>query len=231
MVIESHPTQAPDGSPLSVSPPSRGSLRKLLKAFLYAIMTVLTAPFFLTEKAARGLLKKDVFLSGHSEVLSLFPGRLGYFLRNAYYHQVLDDCPFGVCLQFGCLLSHSNVRLGRRVYIGLGTGIGMCTIGEDTIIADHVQILSGSGQHFLDDISTVFQDQPIRFEIIHIGRNSWIGTRSIIMADIGDNCIIGAGSVVTRPIPSNSVAYGSPARVVRTLGDPDEDREEIPTTV
>jgi serine acetyltransferase len=35
------------------------------------------------------------------------------------------------------------------------------------------------------------------------------------MADIGDNCVIGAGSVVTRPVPHNSVAVGNPARVIR----------------
>mgnify|MGYP003372065288 FL=1 len=50
-----------------------------------------------------------------------------------------------------------------------------------------------------------------------IGNNVWIGGGAIIMpgVTIGDNVVIGAGSVVTKDIPDNSVAYGSPCRVVR----------------
>lgn len=50
-----------------------------------------------------------------------------------------------------------------------------------------------------------------------IGNNVWIGGGAIIMpgVTIGDNVVIGAGSVVTKDIPDNSVAYGSPYRVVR----------------
>ncbi len=206
-------------------------LRPAIKTALYVISTVLAAPFFLAEKVAKRIFNQDVFLSGQGELFSLLPGTSGTILRNAYYHQVLDDCPFGVCLQFGSLFSHSEVELGNRVYIGLGSSIGMCSIGADTMVADHVQILSGSGQHFLDGSSTPFQDIPAQFEKISIGRNSWIGARCIVMADIGDNCIIGAGSIVTRPIPSNSVAYGSPARVIRTFGygtDPSSNaRDEV----
>ena len=51
-----------------------------------------------------------------------------------------------------------------------------------------------------------------------IGRNCFIGVRSLILpgVTIGDECCIGAGSVVTKDIPSNSVAVGCPARVVKT---------------
>jgi acetyltransferase-like isoleucine patch superfamily enzyme len=84
------------------------------------------------------------------------------------------------------------------------------------MLADHVYILSGGHQHSTVDPTLPFQDQPQTFTRVHIGRNTWIGTNTVVMADIGDNCVIGAGSVVTRPVPSNTVAVGNPARVIRS---------------
>lgn len=52
----------------------------------------------------------------------------------------------------------------------------------------------------------------------HIGKNCFIGGESLILpgVTIGDNCVIGAGSVVTKDIPSRSVAAGNPARIIRS---------------
>lgn len=52
-----------------------------------------------------------------------------------------------------------------------------------------------------------------------IGKNVWVGGSSVIMpgVTIGDNAVIGAGSVVTKDIPANTVAVGNPARVVKEL--------------
>jgi acetyltransferase-like isoleucine patch superfamily enzyme len=50
---------------------------------------------------------------------------------------------------------------------------------------------------------------------VRIGAGTWIGSGSVILADVGRNSIIGAGSVVTRPIPDEVVAAGTPARVIR----------------
>lgn len=54
--------------------------------------------------------------------------------------------------------------------------------------------------------------------------NVWIGAGTIILpgVTIGENSVIGAGSVVTRDVPANVVAFGSPCRVIRTIGDRDE---------
>lgn len=58
---------------------------------------------------------------------------------------------------------------------------------------------------------------------VHIGVNCWIGAGAIIMpgVTIGDNVVIGAGSVVTRDIPSNVVAVGNPCRVMREVSEHD----------
>lgn len=58
---------------------------------------------------------------------------------------------------------------------------------------------------------------------MHVGKNCWICANTTILpgVTIGDNCVIGAGSVVTRDIPANSFAAGNPARVIRTLTEAD----------
>ena len=58
---------------------------------------------------------------------------------------------------------------------------------------------------------------------IHIGKNVWIGSNAVVLpgVTIGDNSIIGAGSVVTRDIPADVVAMGSPCRVLRKITEQD----------
>ena len=58
---------------------------------------------------------------------------------------------------------------------------------------------------------------------VHIGNDCWFGANVVVCpgVTIGDNCVIGAGSVVTRDIPANSFAAGVPCRVIRTLGEQD----------
>ena len=60
---------------------------------------------------------------------------------------------------------------------------------------------------------------------VHIGRNCWIGAGVIIVPGINieDNTVIGAGSIVTKDIPANSVAVGNPCRVIREINDRDRE--------
>ena len=61
---------------------------------------------------------------------------------------------------------------------------------------------------------------------VTLGRNVWVGANVSILpgVTIGDNCVIGAGSVATHSIPANSVAYGAPCEVAREIGDKDSTR-------
>ena len=60
---------------------------------------------------------------------------------------------------------------------------------------------------------------------VHIGKNCWLGAGVIVLlgVTIGDNSVIGAGSVVTHDIPANVVALGTPCRVVREINDRDRE--------
>ncbi len=123
------------------------------------------------------------------------------------------------------------VDYGKNIYFGDHCEVNMnCTflddnrieIGDHALIAPNVQIYtafhptnadqrfphaSGSGFEFC-----VTQTAPVR-----IGNSVWIGGGAILLpgVTIGDNVVIGAGSVVTSDIPSNTVAFGNPCRVVR----------------
>lgn len=58
---------------------------------------------------------------------------------------------------------------------------------------------------------------------VHIGKNCWLGAGVIVLpgVTIGDNTVIGAGSVVTKNIPSKVVAVGNPCKVLREIGEKD----------
>ena len=59
---------------------------------------------------------------------------------------------------------------------------------------------------------------------MNIGNNVWIGASAILLPGItiGDNSVIGAGSVVTKDIPANVVAVGNPCKVLREIGERDQ---------
>jgi acetyltransferase-like isoleucine patch superfamily enzyme len=110
-------------------------------------------------------------------------------------------------------LGCANLRLGRYVTIGANSRIvswAGITIGDDFMASD--QLTLNSGGH--DPQTLAPQLAPIT-----IGHRVWCGTGVIICAgvEIGDDVVIGAGSIVTRSLPSNCIAYGSPAKPVRAL--------------
>jgi len=59
-----------------------------------------------------------------------------------------------------------------------------------------------------------------------IGPDCWIGDGAIVMADLGESVTVGAGSVVTRPVPAGSVVVGNPARPVKSASRPEVDALE-----
>lgn len=127
----------------------------------------------------------------------------------------------------------NNIFLGNDVIIGIN-----CTfvdnaeirIGNRVLIASNVQFYTSSHPVLPQErLVPDWKEKGTTFfrtyaRPIEIKDNVWIGGGSIILAGvtIGENSVIGAGSVVTRSIPANSVAVGNPCRVIRTF------EEEIP---
>ena len=75
-------------------------------------------------------------------------------------------------------------------------------------------------------ILPVLREQAYQYNAsVHIGRNCWLGAGVIVLpgVTIGDNSVIGAGSIVTKDIPANVIAVGNPCRVLREISDHDRE--------
>lgn len=109
-----------------------------------------------------------------------------------------------------------NIHLGRNVFINAGCKFqdqGGILIGDDTLIG-HNTVLATLNHGILPEERHDLIPKPI-----HIGKNVWIGSNSTILpgVTIGDHAVIGAGSVVTKDIPDNMIAVGSPAKVIKSI--------------
>jgi acetyltransferase-like isoleucine patch superfamily enzyme len=188
---------------------------ELLRDALVFIAVIITAPLWCGAVLEARLGKGDDFFATCTQWLSLFPGKLGIYLRRGFYRQTLDRCATDCSIGFGTTLAHRQVQIGRGVYIGIRCTLGSVAIDDDVTIGSNVDILSGRRQHGFAELHLPIQKQQKQFSQIRIGRNSWIGNSSVVMADIGADCIIGAGSVVVASIPARSIAVGNPCSVKR----------------
>lgn len=124
------------------------------------------------------------------------------------------------------------VDYGNNIYFGNNCEVNMnCTflddnkiiIGDNALIAPNVQIYTAfHPTSALERFGKAKEDGSFEFcktqtAPVIIGNNVWIGGGVIIMPGItiGDNAVVGAGSVVTKDIPDNVIAYGNPCRVIR----------------
>lgn len=132
----------------------------------------------------------------------------------------------------GCYIEppfHANwggrhVHFGNHVYANFNLTLVDDThiyIGSHTMIGPGV-IIATAGHPVLP----ILREQEYQYNApIHIGSNCWLGAGVIVLpgVTIGDNTVIGAGSVVTKDIPSDVVAVGAPCRVMRPIGERDKE--------
>lgn len=111
-----------------------------------------------------------------------------------------------------------NIELGENFYMNVGCVIldeAKVAFGDNVFIAPNCAFYTAG--HPLD-----IEQRNAGLEYarpISVGNNVWIGGNVVVLpgVTIGDNCVIGAGSVVTKDIPSNSLAVGNPCKVIRSL--------------
>ena len=117
-----------------------------------------------------------------------------------------------------------HVHFGKNVYANFGLTMVDDThiyVGDYTLFAPNVVVATAG-----HPIDPELRARGLQYNAaVHIGKNCWIGTGALIMpgVTIGDNTVIGAGSVVTRDIPSGVVAVGNPCRVMREITERDRE--------
>lgn len=130
----------------------------------------------------------------------------------------------------GCYIEppfHANfggyhVHFGKNVYANFNLTMVDDThiyVGDYTMFGPNVTVAT-AGHPILPKL----REQAYQYNMpVHIGKNCWIGAGAIILPGItiGDNVVVGAGSVVTKELPSNVVAVGNPCRVLRQVGERD----------
>lgn len=181
-------------------------IKKIFRSFIYLFSYF----YFFTYKYK--ILKFRTL----SEMLSMYPGALGLHLRRKFYNLSLKKCGENLTVGFGTIFSYPDAELGNDINIEDFSVISKCVIGNKVTIASNVSLMSGAHHHGISRIDIPIIDQLGTLKTIYIGDDVWIGTRSVIMNDVGNGSVIGAGSVVTKPIPEYSIAAGVPARVIKT---------------
>jgi virginiamycin A acetyltransferase len=190
-------------------------MKGLLKSAFNALALAVVLPAVLLYRLGALSIGPEQAFPGWSQALSLIPGLTGIYLRRAFYRGVLPRCGPDASIGFGSIFSHPTAEIGVGVYIGPFCVIGDVTVEDDVLISSHVSILNGGRQHGIERLDIPIREQPGTWHRVTIGRDSWIGERSVVMADVGGQCVVGAGSVVVGPLEDRVVAAGSPARVIR----------------
>ena len=118
-----------------------------------------------------------------------------------------------------------HIHLGKQVFINTNCYLMDCapiTIGDHVFIGPHCGFYTAS-----HPLNYTMRNAGLEKALpITIGSNVWFGGHVVVLpgVTIGDGCVIGAGSVVTHDIPANSVAVGSPCRVISTIDQDDRTR-------
>ena len=152
--------------------------------------------------------------------------------RAEILEQLLGEMGEGTFMQ-GPIYFHygKHTKIGKRVFINFNFTVqddALVTIGDDCNFGPNVTIVTPV-HHMLADGRRAICDKdgvPRRVcyaKPVHIGRDCWFGANVVVCpgVTIGDNCVIGAGSVVTRDVPANTFAAGNPCRVIRELTEAD----------
>lgn len=144
------------------------------------------------------------------------PIPFGLWLINGFFQRILDINGHMPCMVHFTSRVIGDIEMGKNVYISLALS-GNCyiqalngvIIGDNTIFAPGVKIISSN--HDKNDLNKHIENQPVK-----IGKNCWLGANAIILpgVNLGDNVIVGAGSIVTKSFKSGSVIVGNPAQLI-----------------
>lgn len=124
-----------------------------------------------------------------------------------------------------------HTKIGKRCFFNYNLTIqddAKVTIGDDCNFGPNFTIVTPVHPMLPDERRFMLDKDGIKRHFcyakpVEIGKDCWFGANIVVCpgVKIGDNCVIGAGSVVTRDIPSNSFAAGNPCRMIRDITEAD----------
>lgn len=154
--------------------------------------------------------------------------------RDAILHEILGEMGEGVRIQ-GPIAFHygKHTKIGAHTFANFNFTVqddAEVTIGEHCNFGPNVTIVTPVHPMVASErraIRTASGEEKLLCwaKPVHIGKDCWFGASVTVCpgVTIGDNSVIGAGSVVTKDIPANMVAVGSPCRVIREIGQRDRE--------
>jgi acetyltransferase-like isoleucine patch superfamily enzyme len=116
----------------------------------------------------------------------------------------------------------SSLEIGDRNVFNVNCWIGVVnrlTIGSDNLFAPLVTITDGNHNF---GPGAPFWQQGFEPRDVSLGSNVWIGAKATVINSVGNDSVVGANAVVSRPVPNNTLAMGMPARAVRAISGPDD---------
>ena len=190
-------------------------MRDALKALAHGLATLAVLPALGSYAVRRRVVGPDRALEASTEALALLPGLTGEYLRRAFLGRTLAAFDRSATVRSGTVFSRTAARIEANVYVGPGCHLGWVHLERDVLLGAGVHVPSGPSIHGTEDPDRPIREQPGTPAPVRIGEGTWVGSAAIVLADVGRHCVIGAGSVVTRPLEDHVVAAGVPARVIR----------------
>ena len=138
------------------------------------------------------------------------------------FAEVGEDCYIEPPLHAN--MAGAYVHFGKNVYANFNLTLvddGHIYVGDYTMIGPNVTIAT-AGHPILPEL----REKGYQYNMeVHIGKNCWLGSGVVVLpgVTIGDNVVVGAGSIVTKDLPSNVVAVGNPCRVLREVNERDKE--------
>lgn len=192
------------------------NIRHGIKRTVKTGFLIVVAPLYVLYRMLSLFGNKDGTFQSFSQLISLIPGKAGIYIRAAFYRLACPNTSDEISVGFLTIFSHRNTTIRHGVYIGPQCNIGMCEVGENTLVGSGVHILSGKNQHSFEDTTRPIRDQGGKFHKIEIGKDCWLGNNSVVMQPLADHTIIAAGSTVTKAIDREwQVVAGNPAVSVK----------------
>ena len=151
------------------------------------------------------------------------PGyKFAYWIRRILVKNIFIKCGEDIIVKSNCYFGRGEgIKVGARSQLGQNSRIGPYTIiGDDVVMGPDVVIMTTS--HKFERLDVPINKQGhLKIRPVIIGNDVWIGTRALILpgVTIGDQAILGAGTVVTKDVPPRAIVAGNPARIIRYRGD------------